>query len=120
MDTSVIRSELVTWLELAVAPHWRRDKCRIRVHAISGRGENCYAISMDERWLCIGSGQPTVFHSLSAAMHLLKVLHIEDFEPGETTSLSPVGTGDPYCLCSDRTKGIQPCRCARMRFTATH
>ncbi|NMG31614.1 hypothetical protein [Aromatoleum evansii] len=120
MGTSVISSNVATWLELAVAPHWRRDKCRIRVHAISGYGDNCYAISMDERWLCVGQGRPTIFHGLSAALHLLKTLRIENFEPGDPTSLPPLSAGDTYCLRLDGTKGIQPCGCARTRRTAAH
>jgi len=120
METLVIRNKIATWLELAVAPDWRRSRCRIRVHAVAGRGYSCYAISMDDRWLCVGSGELTVFHGLSAALHFLKLLRIEDFEPGETTVLPCVGNGDHYCLCNDRTKGLLPCNCMRTRCITTH
>lgn len=118
MEASVNRN--ATWLELAVAPDWRRTKSRIRVHAVAGRTNNCYAISMDDRWLCIGSGALTVFRGLSAALHFLKLLRIEDFEPGEMTALSSIHGGNFYCLCKDRVNGLLPCKCMQSQCISTH
>ena len=120
METSVVRNKVATWLELAVAPDWRRNDCRVRIHAVAGRDDNCYTISIDDRWLCVGSGELTVFHGLSAALHFLKLLRVEDFEPGETTPLPSVNSGNYYCLCNDRGKGLLPCKCLQSRAAATH
>lgn len=115
---SGVQGKVATWLELAVAPDWHRERRRIRVHAVGPREGTCYAISMDDRWLCAGSGELTVFHGLSAALHFLKLLRIEDFEPGEATDLPSVGSGQRYCMCTDKNKGLQPCDCANGRGAA--
>lgn len=121
METStIIREKVATWLEIAVAPDWRREKYRIRVHAVGPRESKCYAISMDERWLCAGSGQLTVFHGLSAALHFLKLLRIDDFEPGESTDMPTIGMNNRYCICADRMKGLSSCECNGRRCATTH
>lgn len=116
----IIREKVATWLELAVAPDWRREQCRIRVHAVGPREGTCYAISMNDRWLCAGSGQLTVFHGLSAALHFLKLLRIEDFEPGEATELASIGVQSRYCICNDKTRGLLACECNGRRCATTH
>jgi len=120
MDAATaIQGKVATWLELAVAPDWRREQCKIKVHAVGPRDGTCYAISMDGRWLCAGSGELTVFHGLSAALHFLKLMRIEDFEPGEPTGMPAVGTGNHYCMCTDDAQRLLPCNCANGRC-ATH
>jgi hypothetical protein len=98
-----------TWLELAVAPEWRKKSCRIRVHAVGGRAGNCFAISMNRRWLCAGSGELTVFCGLGSALHFLKLLRIEDFEPGEPPEESLACDENRCCLCSDASRGLTRC-----------
>ncbi|AYH43198.1 hypothetical protein [Azoarcus sp. DN11] len=121
MDAATaIPGKVATWLELAVAPDWRRQQCRIRVHMVGPREGACYAISMDGRWLCAGSGELTVFRGLSAALHFLKLLRIEDFEPGEPAGMPAVGTGRHYCMCADKKKGLLPCDCNSRRCATTH
>lgn len=112
MELSVTGSNVATWLELAVAPAWRRNECRILIHAIGAPHGECYAISMDGRWLCVGSGSLTIFHGLAAAEHFLKLLRIEAFELGDTVDAPVTGKGIGYCLCSDKARGLLPCDCA--------
>ncbi|NMG30012.1 hypothetical protein [Aromatoleum evansii] len=112
MELSATRDKVATWLELAVARDGCRDRRRVRVHAIGERGDDCYAISLDGRWLCAGSGQLTVFHGLGAALHFLEVLRIAHFEAGASTRLPSI-RGNCYCLRMDRSRGLL--RCGRMR-----
>lgn len=120
METSAFPGRVATWLELAVAPEWRRANCKIRVHAVGQRDGGCYAISMDDRWLCVGTGGLTIFHGLSAALHFLKLLRIDDFEPGETADVAWAGKSERYCLCTDKSRGLLPCSCSPDRCSATH
>ena len=100
---------VATWLELVVAPDWRKNSCKIRVHAVGGRDGNCFAISMDRRWLCAGSGELTVFCGLGSALHFLKLLRIDDFEPGEPPANGLQCEGSRCCLCSDKGRGLTRC-----------
>ncbi|NMG75057.1 hypothetical protein [Aromatoleum diolicum] len=120
METAAHSGKHATWLELAVAPEWRRNKCKIRVHALGQREGGCYAISMDNRWLCVGSGGLTVFHGLSAALRFLKLLRIDNFEPGEAADVGSVCSGERYCLCEDKGRGLLACDCATCRCCTTH
>jgi hypothetical protein len=101
--------KVATWLELAVAPEWRRNRCKIRLHAVGGTNGSCFAISMDERWLCAGSGGVTVFNGLGAALHFLKLLRVEDFEPGESAEDVLPCDGTRFCLCADKRRGLVSC-----------
>lgn len=98
-----------TWLELAVAPEWRKKSTRIRVHPVGGRDGSCVAISMNARWLCVGSGELTVFCGLASARQFLKLLRVEDFEPGEPPQDRVHCDGRHYCLCSEEARGLVRC-----------
>lgn len=120
METSAQSGKLATWLELAVAPDWRRSACKIRVHALGQRDGGCYAISMDNRWLCVGSGGLTVFRGLSAALRFLKLLRIDNFEPGEAADVASLCTGERYCLYEDKNRGLLACDFATCNRGSTH
>lgn len=110
MRTAAIEGKVATWLELAVAPDWRRNGFKVRVHAI-GESGGCFAISMNERWVCSGTGGLTVFHGLEAARHFLALLHITDFEQGEAADPVLSGRAHRYCLCTDVRNMLLPCTC---------
>ncbi|WP_211091447.1 hypothetical protein [Pseudothauera rhizosphaerae] len=99
---------IATWLELAVAPEWRRRSCKVRVHALGEKDSGCYALSMDGRWLCTGDAQLTVFKGLDAALHFLKLVRIEDFEPGEDAGIAEC-SGQRFCLCIGRDNHLSSC-----------
>jgi hypothetical protein len=108
-----ITRQVATWLELAVAPEWRRNTCRIRVHPVGGREDHCFAISMNDRWLCSGSGGLTVFCGRDTAARFLKLMRIDDFEAGEPP-VEPVSCdASRYCLCIDRNSGLKRCTASK-------
>ena len=110
MESMQMPGRVATWLELAVAPEWRRQHCRVRVHALGGRGSGgCYALSMDGRWLCTGDGRLTVFKGIDAALRFLKVVRVEDFEPGDAPEGGTVCDGQHHCLCVGRDGELGPC-----------
>ena len=113
METS---RDIATWLELVVAPEWRKNSCKIRVHAVGGRDGNCFAISMDERWLCAAGGALTVFCGRASALHFLKLLRIDEFEPGEPPPNGLRCEGNRCCLCADSAKGLTRCPDSRADY----
>ncbi len=110
METS---RDIATWLELFVAPEWRKSACKIRVHAVGGRDGNCFAISMDDRWLCAAGGALTVFCGRESALHFLKLLRVDDFESGEPPQNGLRCEGNRCCLSADGAKGLTRCRDSR-------
>ncbi len=100
---------VATWLELAAAPAMRGRDYKVRVHPVGSNGGRCFAISMDDRWLFDGGGRLTVFKGLGSALHFLKLLQVDDFEPGESCSDSLTGGDGRYCLCTNVKRGLFPC-----------
>lgn len=113
MRTSILGGKVATWLELAVAPEWRRNEFKVRVHALGAAERDCYAISMNDRWVCSGTGGLTVIHGLNAVHHFLELLHIDRFETGEAADESLADCGQRYCLCTDTRNTLLPCRCGQ-------
>lgn len=101
--------QVATWLELAVAPEWRRNSSKIRIHPVGGPTNRCCAISMNDRWLCSGSGGLTVFCGRDAAAHFLKLMRIDDFEAGERPAEALSCDAARYCLCSDGKQVLKRC-----------
>lgn len=121
MESMQRPGRVATWLELAVAPDWRRQHCRVRVHRLDGEaGGGCYALSMDDRWLCTGDGRLTVFNGLEAALRFLKLVRVEDFESEDTPVSSVACNGNYYCLCVGRGGALSACPagCRLQRFDA--
>ena len=119
METLAQGEKVATWLELAVAPEWRRNGFKVRVHAVGLENGGCYTISLDDRWLCMSNGGITVFHGLSAALHFLKLHGIENFEPGEALDQRVASQAIRYCLCTDTGNALLRCTCAQ-RCRLTH
>jgi len=101
---------VATWLELAAAPLLRREDCSVKLHAVGHESSRCFAISMDDRWVCAGNGDLTVFKGLGAALHFLEVLRVETFEPGERAPHAHMLQAGHCCLMADGRKGLSPCR----------
>ncbi len=102
---------VATWLELAAAPLLGEGQSKVKLHPVGHKRGGCFAISMDGRWLCAGNGDLTIFKGIEAALHFLKLLRVEAFEPGEAAPHAEVcGHKGHYCLKADRNKGLLPCR----------
>lgn len=113
MGTANFGGKVATWLELAVAPEWRRNDFKVRVHALGSEERQCYALSMNNRWVCSGTGGLTVLHGLKAVHHFLELLHIDQFESGDAADESLADCGQRYCLCTDTRDTLLPCQCGR-------
>lgn len=108
------RNKRATWLELAVAPIWRRDKFVVKVHSLRQRTEQCFVLSVDERWLCSGEGKLTVFRSGDAVDRFLQLLGITVRQEGAPVSdvadeacghhcMQLQGDHLAYCVLNDPT-----------------
>lgn len=93
-----IREKSATWLELAVAPVWRRDKFVVKMHRLLERDEACFVLSVDERWLCSGEGKLTVFRSEAAVDRFLELLGVGSRQNGEPLSDVPDEACGRHCL----------------------
>lgn len=100
---------VATWLELAVAPEWRKQRSTVKVHPMHGERGGCFALSMDGRWLCASSGQLTIFKGLAAALHFLKAVKVEDFQPGEPLEMPGRCNGSSYCLELNKQNRLSAC-----------
>lgn len=118
MRTAILNGRPATWLELAVAPEWRRNEFKVRVHPLAGENGSCYAISMNERWVCSGTGGLTVFNGLDTVRHFLELLHISQFESGDTADLGLAEPAHRYCLCTDKQNVLLQCTCSKGCRTA--
>lgn len=82
-----LSGKMATWLELAVAPDWHRRRSTIKLHPVAGREGRCFVLSMDNRWLCVASGQLTVFRGEEAARRFLQLVHLQAVIPLLITKL---------------------------------
>lgn len=101
---------VATWLELAVAPEWRKRQSKIRLHAVGGEEGGCFALSMDGRWLCASGGRLTLFRGREAAEHFLKAVRIDRFEIGEPPPRKLCCDGRHFGLRLDRKGCLTACR----------
>lgn len=102
-------TRVATWLELAVAPEWRRQQCAVRIHAMGTEHSGCYALSMDGRWICSGDGRLTVFRGFDAALRFLRALRVEEVERGAALTDDVACDGRHYCLCVGRDDCLAQC-----------
>jgi hypothetical protein len=106
----VIGGRVATWLDLAAAREWGRGDARLRVHAVGGRKEGCYALSLDGRWLCASDGTLTVFRGVDAAARFLKTARLDAFEPGEAPPDGVRCDGGHHGMCIGRNGRLVGCR----------
>lgn len=97
-----------TWLELAVAPAWRLDQTEIQVHPMEGQERPCYALTLEERWLCGSDNALSVFHSFNAAQRFLEMLRVSHFELGSSRAVEQERSDNFQCF-SMGSHGLTPC-----------
>lgn len=100
---------IATWLDLALVSA-RPERARtVRIHDVgSGARRNCFALSVENRWLHAGGGELTVFHGMSTVLHFLKLAGVRAFEPGLPRRES-VSCGGGACLCLDGRRKLEKC-----------
>lgn len=109
-----IGQRVATWLDLAAAP-WRDDQPKVKVHAVGGRKDGCFALSVDGRWLCTADGQLTVFFGVEAALRFLKTARTPAFEPGDAPAAPVRCDGRHYGLGIARSGCLMSCAdCGRV------
>lgn len=107
MDTT---QRVATWLDLAATREWRTEPACLRVHAVGGRKDRCYAVTLDGRWLCASDGSLTVFYGREAAERFLLAARIGDFESGEAAVPGVLCDGAHVGLCLGRDGCLKGCR----------
>lgn len=95
-----------TWLELAVAPAWRLDQTEIQVHPMEERP--CYALTLEERWLCGSDNALSVFQSFNAAQRFLEMLRVSRFELAGSRAVEQDRSDNFQCFCLG-SQGLTPC-----------
>jgi hypothetical protein len=98
-----------TWLEVAGAPQWAPQGAKVRIHSVVGPEGECYALSLDHRWVCGSNGGVTLFHGLGAVVRFLQLAQVSDFEAGEPADLAAYMAAGVQCLCVRKGRNLQPC-----------
>lgn len=100
-----------TWLEMAGASQWHPEGAKVRIHPVVGPEGQCFALTLDRRWLCGTNGSVTLFHGLGAAVHFLQLAQVSDFEAGDPAELAGALAVEVECLCVQGKRSLQPCTC---------
>jgi hypothetical protein len=98
-----------TWLDMAGASQWRPRGAKVRIHPVVGPKGECYALTLDRRWLCGTDGSVTLFHGLRAAVRFLQLARVNDFEAGDPADLAGGLAEGVQCLCVHRGRSLQAC-----------
>lgn len=97
-----------TWLEVGALP-WRPQGGTVRIHPVVGPRGECYALTLDGRWVCGNDGSVNLFHGLGAAVRFLQLAQVNDFESGDPTDLSGRKATGVQCFSVRRGCSLQPC-----------
>ena len=98
-----------TWLEVARVPQWQPQGAKVCIHPVVGPKGECYALTLDSRWLCGTDGSVTLFHGLGAAVRFLQLAHVNDFEAGEPADLASCVATGVQCLGVRGGRNLRPC-----------
>jgi len=80
---------------------------------VTGEDQQCYALALDQRWLCGSDGALTFFDSKAAATRFLELMNVDKYVEGEGSE--PVALGsDPFQCFQYGAKGLKSCdKCMR-------
>jgi hypothetical protein len=111
-----VQGKVATWLDMVAATHFHHAPVEARLHPISGDQpesldpENqCYAISVDGRWLCSGNGRITVLRGLKSARRFLDLLKLNGYQPGEPAEFAIDCATSAHCMALDKRRGLRNC-----------
>ncbi|HRP95226.1 MAG TPA: hypothetical protein PL143_03160 [Rhodocyclaceae bacterium] len=112
-----IDGKVATWLEMVVAPGWRKTRTVPRLHPILGTGERCcscpetcYAVSVEGRWLCSNNGRLTVLRGLPAAERFIQLVRLESYETGEPADFHVDCATSAHCIAMGHDQTLRSCR----------
>lgn len=111
-----IDGKVATWLEMAIAPHWRKTQATFRLHPIRSShqacercSETCYAVSVDGRWLCSNNGRLTVLNGLDTAERFMQLIKHDSYAPGEPTEFDFDCRSSGHCISMGRDQTLRAC-----------
>jgi len=102
------------WPELAAGPNGQDRPIRAAVFPVVVEdGKRCFAVSVDQRWLCGSRGELTFFDTIAAASRFLQLVrmpvHGLRFEPAQAPTVAE--TQAVQCFSLSRQGLTSCCRC---------
>lgn len=109
-------AKVATWLEMVVAPHTHDQHVKLRVHPIreckenrGQAGDQCYAISIDGRWLYSNDGSLTVLQGIDAVDRFMRLVRMPSFEHGEPAALKIDCGRNAHCIAIGPDQSLHGC-----------
>ena len=102
-------NKVATWLELAIAPHWRRDKADVRLHPIDhGEGlATWFALSVDGRLLHACSGKLTLLKGIETVERFLFMIGLQSHQLGDQLLAEELDLESACCLFIERNQQLK-------------
>lgn len=111
-----VEGRVATWLDTVAATHFHHTPVAARLHPVSDGqpGDHdpecqCYAISVDGRWLCSSNGRITVLRGLKSARRFLDLLKLSGYQSGEPARFAIDCTTSAHCMTLDKRRGLRNC-----------
>lgn len=103
----------IKWPEFAVAPSRQRESARaVVIPMVVKRGGPCFAVTVDQRWLCGSEGELTFFSSMAAARRFLELMKVDGFSFGVAQAVAAQHCTRVQCYCL-ASQGLRACtRCS--------
>ena len=113
-----IQGRVATWLEMVAAATRQQDQTpKVRLHPVAGSDQptrpeqQCYAVSVDGRWLCSNNGRLTVLRGELAVDRFMSLLRNIPYETGEPAEFVIDCSTSAHCIAIGRDKSL--CSCQR-------
>ena len=111
-----VQGKVATWLDTVAATHFHHAPVEARLHPVlDGQAEapdaehQCYAISVDGRWLCSSNGRITVLRGLKSARRFLELLKLKGYQNGEPAKFAIDCATSAHCMSLDKRRGLRNC-----------
>lgn len=107
--------KMATWLEMVAAPHLHDENVRLRIHPVQECNKNhkaspqCYAISMDGRWLYSNDGSLTVLRGRNAVDRFMQLVRMPRYEHGEPAALKIDCGRNAHCIAIGPDQSLHGC-----------
>ncbi len=110
--------KVATWLEMVAAPHSHDRNVKLRVHPVQepeehgdGPRDQCYAISVDGRWLHSGQGCLTVLQGPKAVERFMRLINMPRYEHGEPATFKVDCGKNTHCIAIGPDQSLYGCAC---------